>query len=102
MERASDEFAHSLNSVTVEKAVSELLHEQAAKKLTPLSLRKDRSFVAQQFLSWCAEHNLKYLRQLGATELREFRLTWGNHAWTSRWKHERLRHLFAFCVNPEA
>lgn len=99
MERASDEFARSLNSATVEKAVRELLHEQAAKRLTPVSLRKDRGFLAQQFLSWCAEHNLKYLRQLGATELREFRLTWSNHAWTSRWKHERLRHLFAFCVS---
>ena len=98
MEHTANESALILNSVTIERVVREFLSEQEAKKLTPPTIRKDQSFLGDRFLEWCTHRNLKYVKQISAAELREFRMTWDNDSWTARRKHERLRRLFAFCV----
>jgi integrase len=98
LERAGDEAAGVINSVTVEKVVTSFLAEQEAKRLAPPTIKKDQNFLGVRFLAWCEDHHFKYLKQIGAIELREFRQTWNNHVWTVRRKHERLRRLFAFCV----
>jgi len=98
IERAADQAAGVINSVTLEKAVTSFLAEQEARRLAPPSVRKDRNFLSERFQAWCEDHHLRYLKQVGAAKLREFRRTWDNRAWTVRWKHERLRRLFAFCI----
>lgn len=99
IERNADQAVAMVNSVTVEKAVTSFVAEQEAKRLAPPTLTKDKNFLLGRFLTWCADRRLKYLKQVSAAELREFRLKWSNHAWTARRKHERLRRLFKFCIS---
>lgn len=98
MEAAADPLKKVDQPTSTEKAISEYLADEDARKVGAESLRKSRALLQRGFGSWCKEKKLKLLKQIGLAEVREFRNGWNNSAATTVRKHERMRVFFAFCV----
>jgi len=50
-----------------------------------------RQTLSPRFPAWSAHPRLRYLKQIGADELRQFRANWDPVPWTARGMHEQLR-----------
>ncbi|HET9183697.1 MAG TPA: tyrosine-type recombinase/integrase [Candidatus Angelobacter sp.] len=99
MERVPGPDLTANDPVTIQKAITEYLADEAARKVDPESLRKSKALVDRKFGSWCKGRKLHLIKQVGPAELREFRNSWDNSAATTLRKHERMRSFFAFCVS---
>lgn len=99
MERVVDPAATPSEPITIQKAVTEYIADEQARKVGPESLRKSKALLDRKFVLWCKGRKLHLLRQIGPAELREFRNSWNNSASTTLRKHERMRSFFAFCVS---
>jgi site-specific recombinase XerD len=95
----ADPAATPNDPATIQKAVTESLADEQARKVGPESLRKSKSLLDREFVSWCKGRKLQLLKQIGPAELREFRNGWNNSAATTLRKHERMRSFFNFCLS---
>lgn len=98
MEAAADPLAKTDEPVTTDKAISEYLADEKARKVGSESLRKSKALLDRGFGAWCKDRKLRFLKQIGVAELREFRNGWNNSGTTTLRKHERLRSFFVFCA----
>jgi integrase/recombinase XerD len=58
-------------------------------------------YLNKRFLPWCEDKGLRYFKQLGVEEMREFRASWSDSANYATKNLERLRSFFRFCQQDD-
>jgi integrase/recombinase XerD len=83
---------------TVTEAVKSYLADARARGLASSTLSKLTHIFRAQFENWCEEHKHRFLRDLNARNLTEWRATWKDDHLARKKKFERVVGFFWFCV----
>jgi hypothetical protein len=83
---------------TVTEGVTSYLADARARGLAPATLSKLTHIFRAQFEGWCEEEKIKFLRDLNARNLTEWRATWKDDRLARKKKFERVVGFFWFCV----
>jgi len=86
---------------TIADAVERFLVDTKAQKLSGETVRKYENLLNRRFLPWCEEKGLRYFKQIGVEEMRQFRATWTDSPNYATKNLERLRSFFRFCEQDE-
>ena len=83
---------------TIGKAVARFIEDAEARKLSWETMRKLRRTLGQ-LRDWCEGNGIRELRRLNVDELRTFRASLNDSAFTQLKKIERLRSFFRFYLD---
>jgi hypothetical protein len=86
---------------TIAEAVERFLVDTKAQKLSGETVRKYENLLNRRFLPWCEEKGLRYFKQIGVEEMRQFRATWTDSPNYATKNLERLRSFFRFCQQDD-
>lgn len=86
---------------TIAEAVERFLADVKAQQLSGETIRKYENLLNRRFLPWCESKGLRYLKQLGVEEMRQFRAGWTDSANYATKNLERLRAFFRFCMHDD-
>ena len=82
---------------TVKEAVSSYMGDAKARGLAPATIQKLSHIFESQFLSYCDQADLKFIRDVNAQHLTNWRSTWKDKALAKKKKFERVVGFFWFC-----
>ena len=85
----------------VAEAVERFFVDLRAQHLSEETVRKYENLLNKRLLEWCAEQGVRYLKQLGVEQVRQFRATWTDSPLYASKNLERLRSFFRFCMHDD-
>lgn len=90
-----------VEAVPIVEAVDKFIADAKARGVNWETLRKYENLLRRRLLGWCDRHGYRQLRQLGVSELRQFREAWTDGPNYAAKNLERLRAFFRFCEQAE-
>jgi integrase len=85
----------------VTEAIDRFFVDLGAQQLSRETIRKYDNLLRGRLLPWCGEKGIRYLKQLGVEEIRQFRAGWTDSALYASKNLERLRAFFRFCMHDD-
>jgi integrase/recombinase XerD len=85
----------------IAQAVEKFFVDAKAQHLSGETIRKYDNLLKKRLLPWCEDRGLRYLKQLGVEQIREFRATWTDSPIYATKNLERLRSFFRFCQHGD-
>lgn len=85
----------------VAEAVDRFFIDLRAQQLSGETIRKYENLLRGRLLPWCGEKGVRYLKQVGVEEIRQFRAGWTDSALYASKNLERLRAFFRFCMHDD-
>lgn len=82
----------------IETAVTKYLDDAQSRHLAEATVAKLRTIFEKQLLAWTKSVGLRYLKELTAERLTEWRSTWRDNALAASKKYQRSVGFFYFCV----
>ena len=83
---------------TIKDAIDAYVADEKGRNLSKETTKQSKTLFEKQLLPWAKHRGLTRLRDLTASELVNFRATWGNNGLTANRKLSRLAGFFAFCI----
>ncbi len=83
---------------TIQDAIDAYVADEKGRNLSKETTKQSKTLFEKQLLPWAKHRGLTRLRDLTASELVNFRATWGNNGLTANRKLSRLAGFFAFCI----
>jgi len=86
--------------ITVEEAIARFLADCRARNLNPATFRKYRH-LTEQLTAFTRKDGYRFLLELDARNMRDFRSSWTVGPQTAAKTLERLRSIFRYCVDSD-